>query len=146
MNRWLPVIVLLTAVTVIPSSRSVGSTPFPPGSGQVGRTFAVVGSSADQQRDDERAAASLVKAGVPLERDVQGRVRWIEAANGELSDEAMSHLPSLPKLEWLEIGGGKITAAGMTHLKDCSALRRLYVHDISLSDDALACPAHYPQK
>ncbi len=84
------------------------------------------------------AAAALTKLGVPMTLDPTGKVRWIEAANGELSDEAMQYLVSLPYLEWLEVGGGKITAAGMSRLKGCVALRRLYIHDIDLSKDALA--------
>jgi hypothetical protein len=31
-----------------------------------------------------------------------------------------------------------VTATGISHLKGCSALTRLYIHDVHLSDDALA--------
>ena len=86
---------------------------------------------------EERAVAALTELNVPLGRDPSGRVQWIEAVNGELTDEAMRHLPGLPALEWLEIGGGKVTAAGMAFLKGCTALRRLYVHDVSLASDAM---------
>jgi hypothetical protein len=87
---------------------------------------------------EERAVAALTELNVPLGRDPSGRVQWIEAANGELTDEAMRHLPSLPMLDWLEVGGGKVTAAGMAFLKGCTALRRLYIHDVSLANDSLA--------
>jgi hypothetical protein len=96
---------------------------------------------AGQARKDgavDAAIASLNKMGVPLGLDPSGRLRWIEAAIGELSDEAMQHLAGLPNLEWLEIGGGKITAAGTNHLKECPALKRLYIHDVDLSKDSLA--------
>jgi len=101
--------------------------------------IAAGGHSAGQIGDSEQAAAALAKQGVPLQRDAQGRVRWIEADKGELNDEAMSRLTGLPKLEWLEIGGGSVTAAGAAHLKDCQSLRRLYIHDVKLGDDALTC-------
>ena len=89
-------------------------------------------------RDDSGAIAALTKAGVPLQRDPSGRVRWIEAVQGELKDEDMRQLPKLKALEWLEIGGGKVTAAGMAQLKGCTALKRLYVHDIYLGDAPLS--------
>jgi hypothetical protein len=75
--------------------------------------------------------------GVPLHRDPSGVVRWIEAKQGELTDEAMTHLPALSRLEWLEIGGGKVSAAGAAHLKGCPELRRLYIYDINLAGDKL---------
>jgi hypothetical protein len=84
------------------------------------------------------AIAALTRLGVPLQKDDRGTVRWIEAANGELSDEALHYLPLLSKLEWLEIGGGKVTAAGIAKLKGCPLLVRLYVHDVSLGGDELA--------
>lgn len=89
-------------------------------------------------RDNAQAVAALVKIGVPLERDTMGRVRWIEAVHGEINDEALRQLPGLPLLEWLEIGGGKITQSGVAHLKDCSQLRRLYIHEVRLTDRALS--------
>ena len=89
------------------------------------------------QSDEDRAIAALTGLNVPLGRDPSGRVRWIEAGNGELNDAAMVHLAKLTMLDWLEIGGGKLTAAGMTHLKSCAALKRLYIHDVSVSHDAL---------
>ncbi len=87
---------------------------------------------------ESRAADALMKVSVPLHRDRQGAARWIEATEGELSDEAMRYLPDLPKLEWLEVGGGSVTSSGMKNLKKCSSLKRLYVHDIDLSGDELS--------
>jgi len=88
-------------------------------------------------KEEVTAAAALTSLGVPLQRDSHGVVRWIEATEGEISDEALRHLPNLPGLEWLEIGGGKATPAGLANLKNCTALKRLYVHDIHLGGDAL---------
>ncbi len=85
---------------------------------------------------EARAAAALERLGVPTHRDAAGHVRWIEATNGEMTDDAMRHLPRLRRLEWLEIGGGKVTASGFVHLAECTALKRLYLHDIALGDDA----------
>jgi Leucine-rich repeat (LRR) protein len=91
------------------------------------------------QRDEEsRAVEELKRLGIPLQEDSHGDVRWIEATNGELDDEAMHRLPSLSKLEWLEVGGGKVTTAGIASLKNCPALKRLYIHDINLAGDDLA--------
>jgi hypothetical protein len=87
--------------------------------------------------DETEAAAALTKLEVPLQLDSGRHVRWIEATEGELSDEAMRLLPSLPRLEWLEIGGGSVTPAGITHLRNCQALRRLYIHDIDLEGEKL---------
>jgi hypothetical protein len=98
------------------------------------------GKPGDQARkvgSSDAAVAALAKLDVPLGLDPSGKVRWIEAANGELGDEAMQYLASLPYLEWLEVGGGKVTGAGMGRLKGCVALRRLYIHDVDLSKDAL---------
>ncbi len=98
------------------------------------------GKPGDQVRNagsSDAAVAALTKLGIPLGLDPSGKVRWIEAANGEFSDEAMQHLAGLPYLEWLEVGGGKVTAAGTGHLKGCVALRRLYIHDVDLSKDPL---------
>ena len=87
---------------------------------------------------EEEAVNALAKLGVPMHRDPSsGVVRWIEAKKGELTDEAMAHLPALPKLEWLEIGGGKVSAAGAANLKGCPELKRLYIYDINLSGDKL---------
>ncbi len=99
------------------------------------------GKPGDQVRkvsSSDAAAAALTKLGIPLGLDPSGKVRWIEAANSELSDEAMQYLAGLPNLEWLEVGGGKVTAAGMSCIKGCVALRRLYIHDVDLSKDTLA--------
>ena len=129
-------IVFLTAAAVAACGWG-GSAPPRPNYGQVSRASKPIDGPVGNRRNDGDAVAALMKMGVPLQRDVLGRVRWIEAAQGEFSDEAMRQLPGLPMLEWLEIGGGKATAAGMAHLKGCSALRRLYVRDVHLSDDAL---------
>ncbi|MDR0311516.1 MAG: hypothetical protein LBJ21_08010 [Acidobacteriota bacterium] len=86
---------------------------------------------------ESEAVGALEKMGVPLHRDPSGIVRWIEAKKGELTDEAMAHLPALSRLEWLEIGGGKVSAAGAAHLKGCPELRRLYIYDINLAGDKL---------
>jgi hypothetical protein len=83
-------------------------------------------------RDIEEAATKLVKLGVPLQKDPKGDIRWIEAKKGELSDESIRLLHRLPKLEWLEIGGGNITGKVIEHLGKCTALKRLYIHDIDL--------------
>jgi Leucine-rich repeat (LRR) protein len=89
------------------------------------------------QKSEKDAAVELSRIGVPLQRDTHGVVRWIEAVSGEFNDEAMRHLPALPRLEWLEIGGGKVTSAGISNLKNCAALRRLYIHDVDLNGDSL---------
>ena len=128
MKRVLLAFAVLSAAAVITSG--AGSYPRTLGGRQVG--------AADTVRDNEQAVAALEKIGVPLQRDTSGRVRWIEAAQGEFNDEAIRHLSGLPLLEWLEIGGGNVTAAGLARLKGCTALRRLYIHDVHLSDDALA--------
>lgn len=138
MKRVLQRIVVLIAVAVITSGAGDGSYPYTPDGRQLSRTSKPIDDAVDKVRDDEQAIAALVKMGVPLQQDTLGRVRWIEAVQDEFNDEAMRHLSGLPLLEWLEIGGGKVTAAGLTRLKGCSALRRLYVHDVHLSDDALA--------
>ncbi len=96
--------------------------------------------SAGQARKEnavDAAISALTGLGVPFGLDPSGRLRWIEAVNGEISDEAMQHLAALPNLEWLEIGGGKVTAAGTEYLKGCLALKRLYIHDVDLSKDPL---------
>jgi hypothetical protein len=90
----------------------------------------------EQNKNEAQATAALIKMGIPVHKDSQGIVRWIEAAEGELSDEAMRHLPALSKLEWLEIGGGKVTQSGAANLKGCIALKRLYIHDIDLTNDS----------
>ncbi len=93
--------------------------------------------SAKPAKTEIGAVAALTRLGVPLQHDTRGVVRWIEATNGEMNDEAMRYLPELPGLEWLEISGGKVTSSGIANLKNCRSLRRLYVHDINLSGDAL---------
>jgi Leucine-rich repeat (LRR) protein len=91
----------------------------------------------ETQKAELDAAAALTRLGVPLQRDSRGVIRWIEATKGEINDEALRHLPALSNLEWLEIGSGTVTRSGMASLKNCPSLRRLYVHDIDLSGDAL---------
>ena len=88
-------------------------------------------------RNTDTAVARLKELGIPLQADLSGDVRWIEAKQGELTDNAMSFLPSLPKLEWLEIGNGILSGTGMKHLGKCTALKRLYVHDIDLEGEEL---------
>jgi hypothetical protein len=89
-------------------------------------------------KEESEAAAALMKLGIPLQKDQQGVVRWIETTRKEFTDEAMQYLPALSRLEWLEIGGGRVSPAGMEHLKNCRSLRRLYIHDIDLSGDDMA--------
>jgi internalin A len=90
-----------------------------------------------QQKPEQQAIQALTKLGIPLQRDSKGVVRWIEATEGEFSDEAMPYLAQLPGLEWVEIGKGSVTAAGTAQLKGCAELRRLYLHDINLTGDGL---------
>lgn len=90
------------------------------------------------QKDTIRAVKELTELEVPLQKDPKGDVRWIEAKKGEFNDTSLSLLPLLPKLEWLEIGNGIITPEGMKHLGKCTALKRLYVHDINLKGEDLA--------
>ena len=93
---------------------------------------------ASVSKGETEAAKALTKLGVPLQKDPEGVVRWIEATYKEMDDNAMRYLPSLPRLEWLEIGGGKVSAKGMEHLKGCRSLKRLYIHDVDLSGDTLS--------
>jgi hypothetical protein len=88
--------------------------------------------------DSAQAVTRLSELGVPLEEDPKGDVRWIEAKKGELKDESMRLLPHLPRLEWLEIGHGMISQDGMKNLGKCTALKRLYVHDINLKGQELS--------
>jgi hypothetical protein len=99
----------------------------------------------EQNINEAQATAALKKLGVPIHTDSLGFVRWIEAATGELSDEAMRYLPGLSKLEWLEIGGGKVTSSGAASLKSCASLKRLYIHDIDLKGDSLEWLANLAQ-
>ena len=94
-------------------------------------------SSDIQPKDTSRAVGELTKLKVPLQKDPQGIVRWIEARQGELNDKALSLLPFLPELEWLEIANGIPTPDGMKNLGKCTSLKRLYVHDVNLKGDEL---------
>jgi len=94
--------------------------------------YSAAPGSGAEPKDTVQAAEELTKLGVPLQKDPKGNVRWIEAREGELKDKSLSLLPFLPELEWLEIGNGIITPEGMKHLGKCTALKRLYVHDINL--------------
>ena len=138
MRQFRKMIPLMLVVLAAPCGISVCSLPTRTGGSQAGRHDMPPDDPVRRSEDELRAVASLTELRVPLERDTQGRVRWIEAAKGELSDEAMRYLPDLFMLEWLEIGGGPVTAAGMAHLGNCPSIRRLYVHDINLNDDSLA--------
>ncbi len=130
-------LLLICSAMAAPAGRS-GIASQTPVDGRGGHASLPTVNPARKGRDDAEAIAALTKAGVPLQRDPAGRVRWIEAVKGEFTDEAMSQLPKLPSLEWLEIGGGKVTAAGMANLAGCTGLKRLYVHDVYLGDEALA--------
>ena len=77
-----------------------------------------------QQEKEGLAAAALVDAGVPLQRDPLGRVRWIEAGNGELTDDAMRHVAGLPYLEWLEV-----VTKGALRMQETAGLRQIYLDD-----------------
>jgi len=91
-----------------------------------------------QLKNIERESINaLSRLNVPVHLDVNGSARWIIAAKGEIDDEALSLLPGLYNLEWLEIGGGPATAAGLKYLGQCVSLKRLYLHDINLSGNAL---------
>ena len=91
-----------------------------------------------RHQDIAQAIKKLTELGVPLQKDPKGDVRWIEAKKGELKDESMGLLPCLPKLEWLEIANSVLSQEGMKHLGKCTALKRLYIHDISLEGEELA--------
>jgi hypothetical protein len=133
-------ILLLATMACAVSGRSAGPAP-PVRSGNppqsAGAKSVPPGAQSGKLESEERAIAALTELNVPLGRDPSGHVQWIEAVNGELTDEAMRHLPSITTLEWLEIGGGKVTAAGTAFLKGCTALKRLYLHDVSLADDTM---------
>jgi hypothetical protein len=141
MKRVLLVTAVLAAVALTASVRT--AYPEPAASGGGTGTRAGLAAPAGKA-DDAQAIAALTKNDVPFERDDRGRIRWIEAANGQMNDEIMRRLPGLPLLEWLEIGGGNVTSAGMAHLKGHTAMKRLYVHDVKLSDAALDCLAGFP--
>ncbi len=83
------------------------------------------------------AVEKLTKAGIFLQKDPEGKVRWIEAPNGEIKDEHMPLLARLPFLEWLEIGKSSLSPAGIKHLRECINIRRLYIHDINLEGQEL---------
>ena len=83
------------------------------------------------------AADKLIESGVPLQKDPEGYIRWIEAKKGELTDESMGLLPFLPDLEWLEISESTLTVIGLNHLRKCTSLKRLYIHDIDLESEEL---------
>lgn len=89
-------------------------------------------------RDVDRAVAKLTELGIPLQADPEGNVRWIEAKNGEFTDEAMRYIPDLPELEWLEISRSSLSDRGLSHLKKCTAIRRLYIHDMNLKGEELS--------
>jgi hypothetical protein len=99
---------------------------------------AQAGREPNQAQAEAQAIAALTRLKIPLQRDPKGIVRWIEAVDGELSDEALAHVARLSRLEWLEIGGGAVTAAGVSNLKHCVALKRLYIHGVKLNGDELA--------
>jgi len=104
----------------------------------IGVTLAVSSDSSQAQRKSEQQAIqALTQLKIPLQRDSKGVVRWIEATDGEFSDEAMRYLAQLPSLEWLEIGKGSVSAAGTEQLKGCTGLKRLYIHDANLTGDGL---------
>jgi hypothetical protein len=87
--------------------------------------------------DIAQTVTRLIELNVPLQKDPRGDVRWIEAKRGELNDESIRLLQHLPKLEWLEIGSSHITNEGMKYLCKCTALKRLYIHDINLEGEEL---------
>lgn len=136
MNRSIQSVLLLVVVSLATSGQSVDCASRRPAAPRADRKALDPGEMARRQSEERIAAAALGRLGVPLDRDPSGRVRWIKAVVGELNDEAMRHLGKIPMLEWLEIRGG-VTAAGLAHLGDCRALRRLYIHDVSLDGDAL---------
>jgi hypothetical protein len=140
---------LILFFILVPAEIASSQIAQPISASSAGRpTIQEASEAINQTADDaesERAAASLAKMGVPLERDAQGQVRWINASQGELSDEAMKCLPSLHTLEWLEIGGGNLSAAGLVHIGGCISLRRLYIHDITLRDDELTWLSNLPR-
>jgi hypothetical protein len=103
----------------------------------IGICYSLQYGSRGPTKAEADAVAALTQLHVPLQQDSRGVVRWIEAVNGEMNDEALRHLPALTGLEWLEIGGGSATRGGIANLKNCPGLRRLYVHDIDLSTDPL---------
>lgn len=121
------------------------AVPPQPENAQVRSAPRPVGGPDENRPDDGPAVALLEGAGVPLQRDPSGHVRWIEATHGEFNDQTMRCLSGLPSLQWLEIGGGNISAAGILHLKGCPGLTRLYIHDIRLSDAALAVLGSLPR-
>jgi hypothetical protein len=135
MKHSLRIIILLSTIVLVLTAWSTGYFAVAARGFQTIRNAALAEKAPQASAEELRAASALTKLGIPLESDPAGRVRWIEATKGELTDEAMRYLPSLTQLEWLEIGGGKVTAAGMAHLKKCTGIRRLYVHDINLADD-----------
>lgn len=143
MHKFMTLLFLSTAAAGLMCIRHGAPRP---GSGLVhmSRPPDPVPAQIDKRRAEVLATATLSRIGVPLQKDIRGRVRWIEAGQGEFTDRALRCLPSLPLLEWLEIGGGKVTPEGMAHLKKCTALRRLYIHDVRLGDEALVFLSSLP--
>ena len=122
MERFLQKSVLAAAFTI-------GGLSFLAGHGQASNQPELTGA-------EKKSIEELTRRGVPLQADPQGRIRWIEAPHGELSDKALRFLPGLQHLEWLEIGGGAVTAAGLAHRRagrpDPTEKRRLA--DLSAQD------------
>jgi hypothetical protein len=97
-----------------------------------GQSRRKAGSPAARVRAEQATVEALVRARIPVQKDESGRVRWIEAPRGEVTDTGLALIARLGALEWLEIAGARITGQGLAQLKACTNLKRLYIHDVTL--------------
>jgi Leucine-rich repeat (LRR) protein len=87
--------------------------------------------------DEEKALAVLQKAGARVERDKEKRVVGLVLAGGEVSDETLGVLRSLPQLESLQLVGTHTTDKGLEVLGSLKKLRQLNLDGALLTDQAL---------
>ena len=89
-------------------------------------------------KDDAKAVAALVAAGIRCDKDTDGgRVTRVDGSF-RMTDSLMAHVAKLPGLVHLKLSFAEVSDAGLAHVKDLTQVEELILNQTKVSDAGLA--------
>jgi hypothetical protein len=89
-------------------------------------------------KDDAKAVAALVAAGIRCEKDSEGgRVTRVDGSF-RMTDAVMAHVSKLPGLVQLKLSFAEVSDAGLEHVKDLTQLEELMLNQTKITDAGVA--------
>jgi hypothetical protein len=89
-------------------------------------------------KDDAKAIAALVAAGIRCDKDSEGgRVTRVDGSF-RMTDALMAHVAKLPAVVELKLSFTNVTDSGLAHVKDLAELEELMLNQTKISGKGLA--------